>query len=144
MSHEERSDDDDDASAGSGTRTRALRVLIVEHDAEVSEILRFLLATDGHEITITSDPDAALAAVRELDPNVALIGIGVPGAPWDALARRMRVSAGPGIRLIATTGFGSQISREEARRADFDALLEKPESVLELLRELAPGRDADE
>lgn len=134
-----RSGRDDEPRPGSGLRSRALRVLIVDHDPATAEILRFLLAPDGHDVFIAQDPDAALTAVRERAPDVALIGIGVPAAPWDDLARRMRIAAGPDMRLIATTGFGSETNRARARRADFDALLEKPESLLELLRQLAPG-----
>lgn len=114
--------------------TRRLDVLVVEDDADAAYMLACLLERRGHRTVVTGDADAALDALRERVPDVALIDIGLPTMDGNALAARIRKTHGPAVRLIAATGHATPADRERARAAGFDALIPKPLDLRELLR----------
>lgn len=70
------------------------------------------------------DAREALARAETLEPDVALVDIGMPGMDGHELARRLR--AQPRYRnalLVAVTGYGRAEDRDAARRAGFNAFL---------------------
>jgi CheY-like chemotaxis protein len=86
------------------------RVLIVEDNQDVAEVLARLLECWGYEPLVTHDGPAALAAVAAgACPAAALLDIGLPGMSGFEVARRLR--AWPGLDrclLIALTGHGGE------------------------------------
>jgi CheY-like chemotaxis protein len=62
-----------------------------------------------------------------------MLDIGLPGMDGFEVARKLRsMPELPGVFLIAMTGYGSADSREEGRKAGFDAFLIKPIDLREL------------
>lgn len=108
-----------------------LQVLVVDDNVDAAEITSELLEAQGHAVRIAHDAAAALAAVDELAPDVALVDIGLPGVDGYELARqlRQRIAA---IRLVAITGYGQPGDRQRSREAGFAAHLVKPVSIEEL------------
>ncbi|MGH8231669.1 MAG: ATP-binding protein, partial [Steroidobacteraceae bacterium] len=83
------------------------RILVADDNRDSAETLAMLLRIDGHDVTITHDGAAALAAFNRCAPEIALLDIGMPGINGYELASRIRQSAGGGsVRLIAITGWG--------------------------------------
>ena len=68
------------------------RLLIVEDEAHIASGLRYNLETDGHEVTVTDNGEAALAAL-ETDPSridLVVLDVMLPGIDGFAVAARMR------------------------------------------------------
>ena len=109
--------------AGTGPR----RLLLVEDSADVRRALRVWLELDGHEVHETEDGITALAQACSLQPDVAIIDIGLPGLDGWTLARRLRATdAGRGMILVAISGYGQQADQQRSRLAGFDVHLVKP------------------
>lgn len=68
------------------------RLLVVEPNADVARILEVRLARDGHEILVVTTGAAALAAVEEEAPDVALVDRGVADVPWLELVDKLKAS----------------------------------------------------
>jgi signal transduction histidine kinase/CheY-like chemotaxis protein len=103
------------------------RVLIVEDNDDMRQMLHEALAFSGHEVREARDGATALAVAAELRPDVALIDIGLPDLDGYEVARRLR--AAPGGRrmgLVALTGYGQPEDQRKAFDAGFDAHLTKP------------------
>jgi CheY-like chemotaxis protein len=117
-----------EAAAGPQPATvPALRILVVEDNADAREMLRALLEQGGHEVHEASDGLEALAMVARLRPELALIDLGLPGLDGLELASRIRaVPDGQAIVLIAVTGYGQAADRRLALEAGFDLHLVKP------------------
>jgi CheY-like chemotaxis protein len=85
-----------------------LRVLVVDDDRDVADVLARLLQCWGYEPVVAHDGPAALAAAAAGPPPVAaLLDIGLPRMNGYEVARRLR--ALPGLDrclLIALTGYG--------------------------------------
>ena len=88
---------------------------------------------------------AALAAARDMNPDVVLLDIGLPKLDGLEVARRLRARAdGPRPLLVAMTGFGQAEDRARTAAAGFDHHLTKPvdPKLLQSLLQTARGARA--
>lgn len=119
------------------------RVLIVEDDEDSREMLSELVSLLGHSPLRAANAGEALQKVREANPQVALIDIGLPEIDGCEVARQVRASgAAVGIRLVALTGYSDGATRDIAAAAGFDDFVVKPllpETLEELLGRVKPG-----
>jgi signal transduction histidine kinase len=110
------------------------RVLIVEDDRDVADVMRSLLEAVGYSPVIAHDGASALAAAPELRPELALIDLGLPVMDGYEVCRRLR-SIDAHLRIIAVTGYGQESDRARTKEAGFDEHIVKP-IELEALRQL--------
>lgn len=108
--------------------SRRQRVVIVEDNADIRESLRIILEIWGHEVASAGTGQQGLELVRRINPDVALIDIGLPGMNGYEVAQTIRTDAkqSSSIRLIAITGYGQPGDRVRTLEAGFDTHLLKP------------------
>jgi signal transduction histidine kinase/ActR/RegA family two-component response regulator len=104
-----------------------VRVLVVDDNVDAAEMLAEALRVNGHVVGVAHDGLAALSLVGELDPDVALLDIGLPVMDGFDLAQRLkrRLSARP-PKFVAITGYGQPSDRARSKQAGFDEHLVKP------------------
>jgi signal transduction histidine kinase/ActR/RegA family two-component response regulator len=123
--------------ADAATET-ALRVVIVEDNADVGEMLKTLLECVGHQVEIAADGLTGAELIERMHPDVALIDIGLPALNGYQLAQRIRSDdAHRDVYLAALTGYGQAADQEKALSSGFDTHIAKPVSVEHLRRLLA-------
>lgn len=114
------------------------RVLVVDDDVDAAETLGELLRYGGHEVLLANDPIAALKAIEENSPDVAVVDIGLPVMDGYQLAERIRQSVpGSHCRLIALSGYGREHDYARSKQAGFVEHLVKPVDIAALLRVVA-------
>jgi two-component system CheB/CheR fusion protein len=112
------------------------RVLVVEDQPALSRVTVALLEKMGHEVRAAADGPEALLAVREYNPEVVLLDIGLPGMDGYEVARCLRSEMGDEVpMLVAMTGYSQHEVKRHARKAEFDHHLVKP-ADMGALREL--------
>jgi signal transduction histidine kinase len=117
---------------------RALRILVVEDNADGRETLMSMLGIQGHHVEGAATGPLGLERALAMLPDVAVVDIGLPGFDGYELARRLRASAhGTAMKLIALTGYGQEEDRRLAGEAGFDAFLVKPANLQALMAILA-------
>jgi len=116
------------------------RILLVDDNVDFAASLALLLQGLGHEVRVTHDATAALAAAKEFRPEFAFLDIGLPLVNGYELARRMKLQAETAdVVLIAISGWGQDQDRQLAEDAGFSLHLVKPvelqriQSVLDVL-----------
>ena len=120
----------------------ALRVLVVDDNADVAEALAMLLEVLGNQVrTAASGAEALELAEREC-PRVALLDIGLPDMDGLELAQRLRERYPDRDRLllVAVSGYGHAEARARSLAAGFDRHLSKPvdrQTLQALLAELS-------
>jgi len=118
------------------------RVLIIEDNADAAQSLRDLIEVlGGHQVYVAADGETGIAAARQHRPDVILCDIGLPVMDGYEVARQIRATVAPGIRLVALSGYASDGDVSRAMRAGFDYHVGKPpdiDAVLALVAE-APG-----
>ena len=109
------------------------RVLVVEDNHDLREMLEILLTEDGHEVKLANDGPSGLEAAMTFRPEVALLDLGLPGFDGYELARRIRShDEGKAIYLVALTGYGQPEDRLRSKEAGFDEVAVKPLDVNQL------------
>jgi len=108
------------------------RVLIVEDNDDARAMLRHLLEQIGHEVHEAADGLTGLDRTLALEPDAAVIDIGLPGIDGYEVARRVRAAGRTGVLLIAVTGYGQAGDRQRSGEAGFDAHFTKPVDPLAL------------
>src|SRR6202046_3010092 len=80
------------------------RVLVVDDDAALAEMLGIVLRGEGFEPTFVSDGDRALDAFRESRPDLVLLDLMLPGTDGIDVCRQIRTESGiPIVMLTAKT-----------------------------------------
>lgn len=119
------------------------RVLVVEDNADVRELLRMLLQLDGHDVHEAADGETGVRTAIDVQPDVAFIDIGLPRMDGYEVVRQLRErGAGPLPLLVAITGYGRAEDRERIEQAGFDAHLIKPvdpERIQEIMVRVGGG-----
>lgn len=103
------------------------RIVLIEDNPDARETLEILLKDDGYDVISADNGPTGLALTEEVEPDVAIIDIGLPGMDGYSIARAIRSKPlGARMFLIALTGFGQLEDRQAALAAGFDAHLTKP------------------
>ena len=103
----------------------SLRLLLVEDDPTVAEVLGGLLRGQGHEVVHALHGLAALAEIATTDFDLGLLDLDLPGLDGLALARAMRAQ-GFANPLVAVTARADGDAEPAALAAGFDGFLRKP------------------
>ncbi len=97
------------------------RVLVVDDDAALAEMLGIVLRGEGFEPTFVADGDRALEAFRETRPDLILLDLMLPGMDGIDVCRQIRAESGvPIVMLTAKSDtvdvvLGVLIARVRAR-----------------------------
>lgn len=78
------------------------RIMIVDDDTNICELLRLYLEKDGYETVLAHDGQAALEKFREKEPDLVLLDIMLPGLDgWQVCREIRKTSNKPIIMLTA-------------------------------------------
>jgi len=109
-------------------------ILLVEDNADASEMLKMVLCSEGHTVVPAFDGITGLALACSGAFDVLLCDIGLPGMSGYDLVRNMRVSVGQDVPFcVAVSGYGQAEDRALALAAGFDQHLVKPIDLATLL-----------
>jgi signal transduction histidine kinase len=109
-----------------------LRVLVVEDNEDLREMMCALLRSRGCAVDAAADGRAAIALAAGRPPRVALVDIDLPDIDGYEVARALARQGG--IRLVAVTGYGQAEDVRRALDAGFDCHLKKPVRLEDLER----------
>lgn len=115
-----------------------LRVVIVDDNYDANAGLAKLLEKSGFSVAGRAyDGLSGLRTVKEAQPDVAILDIGMPALNGFELARRIRTEMPAPPHLVAVTGFGQEVdAKAEATKAGFEAYFRKPANFSDLEAEL--------
>ena len=113
---------------------RQARVLIVEDDDDIAQVLQRSLRLEGYETRIAADGEAALGAANDFVPDLVVLDLGLPKIDGMDVARRLR--AADDVPILMLTARDALESRVEGLDAGADDYLVKPFERQELLARL--------
>ena len=109
---------------------RGLDVLVVEDNADASEILTVVLSTDGAIVRLAPDFESAIDMIDAKWPDVVISDIGLPGRDGYELMRQIRAMQAaqgrPSPFAVALSAFSRPADKSKALEAGFDAHMAKP------------------
>jgi len=111
----------------------ALKILVVDDNVELAQIVGWMLEEVGHEYHLVHDGREALAEAHAFRPDVVLLDIGLPYVDGYEVCRAFRADkAFQDVPIIAQTGWGQSKDKELAAAAGFNQHLTKPVNLDEL------------
>lgn len=111
------------------------RVLIVEDDHVIRELLVVNLKMEGHEAITAADGADALSAVADHAPDVVLLDMMLPGIDgWDVTARLKGDDTTRHIPIVALSARAMQADIERGMQLGVDHYVTKPFDPIELMQ----------
>jgi CheY-like chemotaxis protein len=111
-----------------------LRILLVEDNLDIVELLTTILRFDGHSVEVATSGFDVLPIALRCRPHVVLCDLGLPGKDGFVVASELRAAPETaGAHLIAISGYGTAEHKRRSERAGFDLHLTKPLDCVALL-----------
>jgi len=139
--------EDELAPASAGERQRS--IALVDDDRNILTTLSIALQAEGYATRVYSDGEAALKALRENPPDLAIFDIKMPRMDGMELLRRLRETSE--LPVIFLTSKDEEQDEEAGLAMGADDYIAKPFSqrlllarIRTILRRAVPERDQDE
>ncbi len=114
--------------------TMAIRVLVVDDEKDIVELVRYHAAKAGFECVAGGDGPTALRLVRELQPDVVILDLMLPGLDGLQVCRRLREDpATARLPIIMLTAKAEEVDRILGLELGADDYVVKPFSPRELM-----------
>jgi two-component system response regulator MtrA len=111
------------------------RVLVVDDDTALSEMLGIVLRGEGFEPSFCADGDKALAAFRETKPDLVLLDLMLPGRDGIDVCRQIRAESGvPIVMLTAKSDTVDVVVGLESGADDYVIKPFKPKELVARVR----------
>jgi len=106
------------------------KVLVVDDDATVSDVVRRYLERAGFAVTLAADGPSALAAAAANAPNLVVLDLMLPGMSGLEVCRRLRERSD--VPVVMLTALGEETDRVVGFEVGADDYVTKPFSPREL------------
>jgi DNA-binding response OmpR family regulator len=126
---------------------RDMKLLLIEDDEHVAQVLAEAFASDGHETAICHSGETGLAYLAREHVDAVVLDIRLPVLNGVAVLRQVR-STNPALPVIIMTGFATPGEIAEVRRLGVTEIIEKPEvlkhfgEALARIERRAPPQDS--
>jgi two-component system response regulator MprA len=115
-------------SSGNGASGR---ILVVEDDEAIADVVRRALRQEGHEVRSAADGVEALSQSEEFVPDLVILDLGLPRLDGVEVSRRLRAESD--VPILILTARSEVEDRVEGLDSGADDYLVKPFELSELL-----------
>jgi DNA-binding response OmpR family regulator len=111
----------------------ARKVLVVDDDPTIRDVLSAMLGFEGCEVEVASDGQSAIDAAKAMQPDVVLLDVMMPGLNGLEVCRLLKADAHRAPKIVMVTAKSSVKDQALGLGAGADAYLTKPFSPLQVL-----------
>ena len=116
------------------TRDVRQRILIVDDEKDIVQVLEFALKQAGFETITAGDAAQAFARVRETQPDLVVLDLMLPDLPGTEVCRQLKSAARTAATpVIMLTARGDEVDRVVGFELGADDYITKPFSVREVV-----------
>ena len=115
------------------------RILPADDSPHAQRMGERILREEGFEVVSLTDGDAAMLRLADVDPDLILADVFLPGKSGFDLCRYVKSEARfKHVRVVLTAGLLEPFDEDEAKRAGCDAILKKPFEASKLVTTIDP------
>ena len=107
------------------------KILVVDDDQNICELLRLYLTKEGYQVTLASDGEDALAKYGQVKPDMVLLDVMMPRLDGWEVCRRIRKEGDTPVIML--TAKGETFDKVLGLELGADDYITKPFSMRELL-----------
>jgi len=109
----------------SPVQTRPARILVVDDDAAIQEILNRMLTANGHQVVVASDGEEGVERFKSGRFDLVITDLGMPKlSGWEV--GKIVKGIDPHVPVAMITGWGVEVQREKMAENGIDIILPKP------------------
>lgn len=112
-----------------------MRVLVVDDNRDIVELLQRVLGLEGHDVLIARDGLEALQQEAASQPDLVILDVNLPALDGWEVCRRIKARRAVPVVLLTVRAERADIERSQAAGAD-DHLL-KPFEISAFLKQIA-------
>ncbi len=110
------------------------RILVIEDESDIQQILDYNLREKGHKVFIAGKGDEGLKIAKEKRPDLVLLDLMLPDMPGTEVCKQLKNDpATKNAQVVMLTAKGEEIDRVVGFELGADDYVTKPFSVRELL-----------
>ena len=118
----------------------AKKILLIDDEPELVEMVKMRLETNGYEVIIAYDGQEALEKARKEKPDLIILDLILPKLDGYQVCRMLKFDRTTSkIPIIMLTALSQKEDREWGKRVNADAYITKPfesEELMEKIKEL--------
>ena len=111
------------------------KILVVDDDVNICELLRLYLTKEGYQVTIANDGEEGLEKFNQVKPDMVLLDVMMPG--MDGFETLEEIRKEYSLPILMFTSKNDSISKVRGLRAGADDYLTKPFDMDELIARIA-------
>src|SRR3954471_13615324 len=112
------------------------RILIVDDESAVADLIEAVLVDEGYIVAIARDGIQGILLARDWKPDLVLMDIMLPGVDGTTAIRRLKSDPATADLPIVAMSAGRTIRRQSNELSDADAALAKPFDIEALLAQI--------
>jgi DNA-binding response OmpR family regulator len=112
------------------------RILIVDDEASVADLIEAVLVSEGYTVAIARDGVQGILLARDWKPDLVLMDVMLPGVDGTTAIRRLKSDPETAELPIVAMSAGRTIRRQSNELSDADAALAKPFDIEALLAQI--------
>jgi len=106
-------------------------VLVVDDEPKIRHLVRSYLEKEGYHVSDTDSGSAAVALVRQIEPDLVVLDLGLPDLPGEDVLRAIRRTSQ--VPVVMLTARASETDRISGLKLGADDYVTKPFSPRELV-----------
>ncbi|MDI6763094.1 MAG: GAF domain-containing protein [Thermodesulfobacteriota bacterium] len=104
---------------------RSARILVIDDEEAVRDILSRMLMTKGHQVEMASDGDEGIELFKKQPFDLVFTDLGMPKLSGWEVGKALK-KLNPKIPIIMITGWGMELNREKMGQNGIDLMISKP------------------
>ena len=124
-------------------KERKARILVIDDEEEVSQLLSDILTSKGHEVKTSPNGDQGIEMFKNDNFDLVFTDLGMPGlSGWQVAAEVKKIKANTPVTLI--TGWGIQVKDAELQKSGVDLVVAKPFKMDQIIGLVQKGMEIKE
>jgi CheY-like chemotaxis protein/anti-sigma regulatory factor (Ser/Thr protein kinase) len=119
-------------------KQKKARILVIEDDEDVSDLLSAILTEGGHEVETASDGSTGIKLFKEKEFDLVFTDLGMPGmSGWQVAEKVKSINRRVPVTLI--TGWNVDLKQSEMKKNGVDLIAYKPFEVKQVFKLVQDG-----
>ena len=115
------------------------KILIVDDDITITELMKALVKTEGHEPTTVNDSLQAMEIARSVNPDLITLDLMMPGLTGFELCKLLHDDPSfANTPIVIVSAKDDSESKEQAKQAGATDYLTKPFGLEEFINKIRP------
>jgi signal transduction histidine kinase/ActR/RegA family two-component response regulator len=116
---------------------RSARILVIDDEDAVRDILSQMLQAEGHQVVLASDGEEGIRRFKNEKFDIVFTDLGMPKISGWEVSKRVK-GINPKVPIAMITGWGMEVNREKMSESGIDLVVSKPfdfDQVIQLVSE---------